>query len=66
MLFMWGDSVQPAAEADERAGGAEDVPDSVQQARQRRSAQALARCPIDCSTSARSPAWQRLNARAHR
>jgi hypothetical protein len=30
--------------------------------RQRRSAQAPARWPIDCSTSARSPAWQRLNA----
>jgi DDE domain len=28
--------------------------------RQRRNDQALPRCPIDCSTSARSPAWQRL------
>ena len=28
--------------------------------RQRRSDQAVARCPIDCSTRARSPAWQRL------
>ena len=31
--------------------------------RQRRNPHALARWPIACSTSARSPAWQRLNAR---
>jgi hypothetical protein len=32
-------------------------------ARQRRSDQALASWAIACSTSARSPAWRRLNAR---
>src|SRR6266700_5938600 len=31
MVLSCGDAVQPAAEADERAGGAEDVPDAVQQ-----------------------------------
>ena len=58
-----GDPVQPAAEADQRRGGPVDIPDPVQQAPPARSAQALARCPIDCSTSARSPACRRLNAR---
>jgi hypothetical protein len=31
MVLSCGDPVQPAAEADERAGGPEDVPDAVQQ-----------------------------------
>src|SRR5216117_4236374 len=31
MLVSCWDSVEPAAEADQRAGGAEDVPDAVQQ-----------------------------------
>src|SRR6266487_5734529 len=31
MLLSCGDSVQPAAKADERASGPEDVPDAVQQ-----------------------------------
>jgi hypothetical protein len=31
MLLSCGDPVEPAAKADERAGGAEDVPDAVQQ-----------------------------------
>src|SRR6266545_5494235 len=59
---MWG--LRAAAQADERAGGSEDVPDPVQQARQRRSAQTLARWPIDCSTSARSPARRWIAAMA--
>jgi ribosomal protein S7 len=60
MLLSCGNPVQPAAEADQRRGGAEEVPEAVEPAPQRRSDQALARWPIDCSTSARSPAWQRL------
>jgi hypothetical protein len=48
---MW-DPTEPAAQADQRASGPEDAPDPVQ----RRSAQALVRWPIACSTSARSHA----------
>ena len=58
-----GDPVQPAAKADQRAGGPEDLPDAYSSPHQRRSDQALARWPIDCSTDARSPACRRLHLR---
>jgi hypothetical protein len=49
--------------ADQRPGSAETLRTRQNRPRHRRNDQALARWPIACSTSARSPAWQRLNAR---
>jgi hypothetical protein len=60
MLLSCGDPVEPAAEADQCASGAEDVPDPVQQPWPAAQRQALARWAIDCSTSVRSPACSRL------
>jgi hypothetical protein len=62
MLFRW-DRAQLPAEADQRAGGPVDVPDPLQQPAPAAQRQAVARCPIACSTSARRSGWQRLNAR---
>ncbi len=55
MLVMWGPggASGPGTPA---PSGSEDIPDPVQQPRQRRSDQAFAIGAIDCSTSARSPA----------
>ena len=62
-FFRW-DRVQLPAEADQRAPATRQTSRTRSSSpRRRRSAQAVARCPIACSTSARRSAWPRLNAR---
>jgi hypothetical protein len=63
MLLSCGNPVQPAAEADERADGAVDVPDAVQQPAPAAQRPGIGQVGDDCSTSARSPACRRLSAR---
>ena len=53
MAVSCGDPVREAAQTGQHSGGAEDVPDPVQQPPQRRSVRALARWLIACPTSAR-------------
>src|SRR6266508_1070708 len=55
MLLSCGNPVQPAAEADERADGAVDVPDAVQQPAPAAQRPGIGQVGDDCSTSARSP-----------
>ena len=62
MLLRW-DPVQLPAEADQRAGGPADVPDPLQQPAPAAQRPGSSQMPIACSTSARRPALQRLNAR---
>jgi hypothetical protein len=56
---------QDRARPPKRSGVVDQLSDHCRSSspRQRRNAHAFARRPIACSTSARSPAWQRLHAR---
>ena len=60
MLASCGDSVQPAAEANQRAGGAEDIPGPVEQPPPAAQRPGVGQVGDACSTSARSPACSRL------
>jgi hypothetical protein len=62
-MLLRRDPVQLPAEADQRAGGPADVPDPLQQPPPAAQRPGSSQMPIACTTSARRPALQRLNAR---
>jgi hypothetical protein len=62
-MLLQVDPVQLPVEADQRAGGPADTPDPLQQPAPAAQRPGSSQMPIACSTSARRPALQRLNAR---